>query len=337
MTVEQNISLQPYNTFNIGVKARYFYALKKVQDLQNILNKDPWHSLPKLILGGGSNILLTQDYPGLVIHNELRGLTVLDDNADHIYLKIAAGENWHQLVLYCVNHHYGGIENLSLIPGNIGAAPIQNIGAYGVELCSVFESLEAIQLTTGALKIFNHHDCQFSYRNSIFKNQYKNQYLITSVTLKLNKKPNLNIGYGAISNTLKRMGVSPSIQSISQAVIHIRKATLPDPKRTPNAGSFFKNPIITQKTLKILQNKHPKIPYHSINAHQIKIPAAWLIEQCGWKGKTMGNAGVHKHHALVLINHNQANGSEIKILAEAIQSSVKEVFNITLTPEVNII
>ena len=335
--IKQNISLKPYNTFGIDANAAYFCHLTHIEDLQTALLSDPWNRLPRLILGDGSNILLTQDYPGLVIHNELMGLTILHENDEHVRIKIAAGENWHRFVRYCVDQNYGGVENLSLIPGTVGAAPMQNIGAYGVEIRSVFDSLEAVELKTGQLTTFYHQDCQFGYRNSIFKNTHKDQYLITSITLTLNKKPTFNTHYGAIQATLKKMHLKPSIQSISNAVIQIRQSKLPDPNQIPNAGSFFKNPIIRKEKYQTLQNHYPDMPHYPVADHQIKIPAAWLIEQCGWKGKKVGRAGVHEHQALVLVNCNHASGADLKKLAAAIQQSVTDQFDIELTPEVNLI
>lgn len=337
MDIQKNISLLPFNTFHIDAKASYFLPLRTVTHIQSVLNDDHWSTTPKFILGGGSNVLFTRDFPGLVLKNELHGLHVLKETENNIWLKVAAGENWHALVMYCVELGYGGIENLALIPGTVGAAPMQNIGAYGVEIQSVFESLEAIELSTGTLKTFNRDECQFDYRNSIFKNEYKNQYLITSVTLKLDKKPKFNASYGAIQETLKAMHAEPSIRSISEAVIQIRRNKLPDPNKIPNAGSFFKNPIIANDIFKGLQNLHPDIPHFSTDNQHIKIPAAWLIEQCGWKGKKVGKAGVHEHQALVIVNHSHAQGADLKKLADAIQQSVKDQFDILLMPEVNIV
>lgn len=335
MNIQKNVSLKPFNTFDIDVSTAYFFALQNTNSLLDLLSSLPSH--PTLILGGGSNVLFTEDYSGIVIHNELKGIEIVDENNDHIWLKIAAGENWHQLVMYCVDHGYGGIENLSLIPGTVGAAPMQNIGAYGVEIRSVFESLDAIELATGKLKSFDNADCQFGYRQSIFKNTHKDQFMICSVTLKLDKNPKLNTSYGAISETLKRMGAKPSIKTISDAVIDIRQSKLPDPNKIPNAGSFFKNPYVTQEIFKALKNRYPEIPNYPAPDNHIKLPAAWLIEQCGWKGKSVGKAGVHEHQALVLINRNNASGADLKKLAETIQQSVNDQFGILLTPEVNII
>ena len=337
MNIQNNISLQSLNTFRIKAKAKHFVALNNSKDLSSILTDETWAPTTKLILGGGSNILLTQDYQGLVIHNELKGVEIIDENNKHIWLKIAAGENWHQFVIYCVTHGYGGIENLSLIPGTVGAAPMQNIGAYGVEICSVFESLAAMEIATAKIKTFTKQACQFGYRNSIFKNSHKDRYIIINVTLKLNKKPQLNTNYGAIQATLEAMGEKPSIQSISKAVIRIRQSKLPDPNKIPNAGSFFKNPFITKETFNTLQNQYPEIPHYPAPDNQIKVPAAWLIEQCGWKGKTLGNASVHQHQALVIVNRHNASGTDLKKLADAIQQSVNDQFGIVLTPEVNII
>jgi len=336
--VQKNVPLKPFNTFGIDVKAKHFLRLQNAEALQSILNDDQWRSTPKLVLGAGSNVLFTKDYPGLVIKNELSGIEVIEENKDHIWLQVGAGENWHQFVIHCVENHYSGVENLSLIPGSMGAAPIQNIGAYGVEMRSVFFELEAIELTTGNTVTFNNDDCKFGYRNSIFKNTHKDLYIVCKVTLRLNKQPSLNTSYGIIQQTLNKMDIkTPDIKSISDAVIHIRQTKLPDPNKIPNAGSFFKNPLLTKDVFTKLQSQHPEIPHYPAENHQIKIPAAWLIEQCGWKGKRYKNAGVHDQQALVLINHNNANGEDLKNLAKEIQQSVLDRFSVSLIPEVNII
>lgn len=334
-TILENYSLKNENTLRIDAKARYFAVAKNKLQLTQLLENVV---AEKFILGGGSNTLITGDIEGLVIKNSISGITIVEETSEHILLKIGAGENWHELVMYCVAHNYGGIENLSLIPGTVGAAPIQNIGAYGVELESVFYSLTAIQKTTLQEKIFYHNDCQFAYRHSIFKQELKNQFIITDVTLRLNKIPQYNVSYGNLQATLMQMGVKEiSLRSISDAVISIRQSKLPDPIIIPNAGSFFKNPMITAKQFDKLKSDHPEIPHFPASANQIKIPAAWLIERCGWKGKKLGRVGVHDQQALVLVNHGSGSGQEILQLAQLIQQDVLEKFSIKLEMEVNIV
>jgi UDP-N-acetylmuramate dehydrogenase len=338
MIIKENFSLKNYNTFGIDVRCDFFTEVDTVDDLNRIIKDDRFYNIPKMILGGGSNILFTQDFKGLIIRNSIKGIRVVKENEDHVWLKAGAGEVWHDLVMYAIAHHWGGIENLSLIPGLVGAAPMQNIGAYGVELESVFDSLEAINMQTGELEIFDKAACRFGYRESVFKNELKGKYCIVSVTLRLNKKPVLNLSYGAIRETLQNMHViKPDIKSVSDAVIAIRTSKLPDPGVLGNAGSFFKNPEITEEQFKILQEKYPAIPAFAASDNLVKISAAWLIEQCGWKGKRVGDAGTHAQHALVLVNYGNALGAEIKQLADKIQQSVLEKFGICLTPEVNIV
>ncbi len=343
-TMKQYVSLKPYNTFGIDVTARYFTTIDSVASLQAILSDQQWKTIPCFILGGGSNILFTRNFDGLVIHNQIVGIEKINEDDDHIYLKMGAGENWHQLVLYCIDHGYAGIENLSLIPGTVGAAPIQNIGAYGVELKETLSEVHAIGLHDHQARIFNNAECEFGYRDSIFKNKLKNKYMITQVVLRLNKKPIFHVDYGAIKEKLN--GRELSIKAISDAVIHIRQEKLPDPKKMPNAGSFFKNPIVDEKIFLELQKKYPGIIYFKAlalpgellkNSSRVKISAAWLIEQCGFKGRRWGNVGVHEHQALVLVNYGNGTGDEIKKLSELIQKSVTEKFGIDLMTEVNIV
>jgi UDP-N-acetylmuramate dehydrogenase len=295
--------------------------------------------LQYLILGGGSNVLFTKDYNGIVLKNTLTGIEVVAEDEQHIFVKAAAGENWHQFVQYCIAHHYAGVENLSLIPGNVGASPMQNIGAYGVEIKDVFESLEAWHIGEKKLVQFTKTDCEFGYRESVFKRQYKNQFVITSVTFKLNKNPIFNTSYGAIQAELDKMGEQQlSIQAIAQAVINIRSAKLPDPKITGNAGSFFKNPTIPVQQLQQLQTAFPNLPHYPDVNHpdRVKIAAGWLIEQCGFKGARNGDAGCHPLQALVLVNYGNASGQQIFDFSTTIIEAVKLKFGITLEREVNI-
>jgi UDP-N-acetylmuramate dehydrogenase len=336
--IQQDVSLQPYNTLNVAAMARYFSRVESKAELQTLLTSPQWQDKITLILGGGSNILLTQDIEGLVIKINIMGIEKIKEDNQHVWLQVGAGENWHQLVLYCIEHGFAGIENLSLIPGTVGAAPMQNIGAYGVELQSVFDHLNAINRHSGEIETFYNKQCEFGYRSSVFKHALKNKYIITDVTLKLNKTPQFHTSYGAVQQTLNDMGIKElSLKAVSDAVIKIRQQKLPDPAALPNAGSFFKNPIISHQAFSTLQQQYLDMPHYPASNNQIKIPAAWLIEQCGFKGKRLNGVGVHEHQALVLINYNQSPGIKIKNLADEIQQSVNKKFAIELVPEVNII
>jgi len=338
VNIEKDFPLLHYNTFSIDARCDFFIEIFSVDDLKAIINDEKLRSLPKLILGGGSNLLLTKDFHGLVIKNSIKGISIVKEDNNYAWLKCSAGEVWHDIVLFAIQNNLAGIENLSLIPGQVGAAPMQNIGAYGVELESVFDSLEAINMETGETKIFVKDECQFGYRESVFKKDAKGKYCIVSVTLRLNKTPALNISYGAIKDTLKDMNVAqPAIKDVSDAVIKIRTSKLPNPKVLGNAGSFFKNPEISKEQFEKLKSVYPDMPNFPAANNHIKIPAAWLIEQCEWKGKRVGNTGSHAQQALVLVNYGNATGNEIKLLSENIQQSVKQKFGIELTPEVNII
>lgn len=337
MHIEKNKSLKEFNTFGIDCIASYFTSIKTLDQLKEALKYDD--SLSKFILGGGSNILFTNDLDALVIHIGLKGIKMIEEDKDHIILEVMAGENWHDFVLYCIKHNYGGIENLSLIPGNVGTAPIQNIGAYGVELKDVFESCKALSIDTHIVKDFSNDECQFDYRNSIFKSELKGKYIITSVTFKLTKKDHKkNISYGAISKLLEQNNiVNPSLKDISDTVIQIRRSKLPDPSVLGNGGSFFKNPIIKENHFNEFIKEYPQAPFYKLSDGTFKIPAGWLIEKAGFKGQKFGNVGVHKKQALVLVNYGNANGNEIIELALSIQKEIKKTFGITIEPEVNII
>jgi UDP-N-acetylmuramate dehydrogenase len=337
--IEENKSLKPFNTFGIDVNAAYFVTVTSLQELQEVLSSTIYKNEKHLILGGGSNILFTNDFDGLIIKTALKGIEIVNETADTITIKVGAAEIWHDVVMHCVHNNWGGIENLSLIPGTMGAAPIQNIGAYGVEIKEVVEEVEAIDLITGEQKTFTHAECRFGYRESIFKNALKEKYFISSVTLTLRtKRHQLNVSYGAISDTLNQMNIStPTIRSVSDAVVHIRESKLPDPRVLGNAGSFFKNPTITKEHFELIQKINPTTPSYQTVNQEVKVPAGWLIEQCGWKGKKINNVGVHSQQALVLVNYGNGNGKEIFELSEKIYESVKEKFNIMLTREVNII
>jgi UDP-N-acetylmuramate dehydrogenase len=337
MTISTNVSLKPFNTFGIDAKAKYFSNITSITGLNEVLEEQ--HTNPLFILGGGSNMLLTQDINALVLHINLKGIEVVSETEDSVIVKAMAGENWHQFVLWCLKHNYGGIENLSLIPGNIGTAPIQNIGAYGVELKDVFVSCEAIHIKNHSFKTFSKTDCNFDYRESVFKQNLKDQYIITSVKLQLTKKNhNLHVDYGSIQHELEALNIThPTIQDISKAVIAIRESKLPDPKEIGNSGSFFKNPIISNTAFNQLVENFPDAPSYKISDDEVKVPAGWLIEKAGFKGKRFNDYGVHHKQALVLVNYGNASGKEIIDLARLIQKTVKRLFNIAIETEVNII
>ena len=337
MQIHNNISLKPYNTFGIDVSAKYFVSVSSILELKEILSLEGYPE--KLLLGGGSNMLLTKNQDKLVIHVNLKGIEIVSEDDDFVTVKASAGENWHEFVLWCMKNNFGGIENLSLIPGNVGTAPIQNIGAYGVELKDVFVSCEAISLTTFESHIFTKTECDFGYRNSVFKQQEKGKYIITSVTFKFTKQNHkLNINYGTISSELESMNISkPTIQDISKAVISIRESKLPNPKVIGNSGSFFKNPVISKHQFELLLENFPDAPSYPVSENDIKVPAGWLIEKAGFKGKRFGNYGVHKNQALVLVNYGGAKGSDILKLSKLIQKTIGRIFNISIEAEVNIL
>ena len=337
MNVQENISLKPYNTFGIDAKARYFIEISSIANLKKALQSKIHPDL--FIISGGSNMLITKDIDALVLHMNIKGKEILKEDDEHVYLKVMGGEEWHDTVLWCLEQDYGGLENLSLIPGRIGTAPIQNIGAYGIELKDTFVSCETMAINDQSIKVFTKEDCQFGYRESYFKNEGKNKYIITSVILKLTKKNHeLNTSYGAIESQLAAWEINnPTIQDISKAVVAIRESKLPDPKVLGNSGSFFKNPILSKKEFDIVINEHPEAKYYKISDGTYKVPAGWLIEQCGFKGKRFGDAGVHKNQALVLVNYGNATGQEIIGLAHKIIDAVFEAYGIRISPEVNII
>jgi UDP-N-acetylmuramate dehydrogenase len=336
--IQENIPLKQYNTFGIAANARYFVEVNSVDELKAILQNTDFEGVKRLILGGGSNMLLLNDFDGLVIKMNLGGIEIIKQDEEHIYIKAGAGVVWHELVMHCVANNYAGIENLSLIPGTVGAAPMQNIGAYGVEIKDVFEELEALNIETLEVEKFDLPTCRFGYRESIFKHEAKGKYVILNVTFRLNKTPNFNTSYGAIKDTLTAMGISEmSIKAVSDAVIHIRQSKLPNPAEIGNAGSFFKNPEIPKSHFDKLKEQYPNIPSYPIDENTVKVPAGWLIEQAGWKGQRFGEVGVHAKQALVLVNYGGGKGQEIKELSEKIQASILEKFGIKLNAEVNFI
>jgi UDP-N-acetylmuramate dehydrogenase len=335
----QNFNLKNYNTFGINVFAAQFAQANNLNTLQQIVADNKNQNNKLLILGGGSNILFTQNYNGLVIKNNLLGINIVQQDADFVYLQAHAGEPWHNFVMYCVSHAYGGLENLALIPGSVGAAPMQNIGAYGTEIKDTFYQLTALEISTNTLHTFSNTDCQFGYRQSIFKQQLKNKFIVTSVTFKLTKhNHNYNTSYGAIYTELQQLkSTTPNLQNIAQAVINIRNSKLPNPAQIGNAGSFFKNPTVPNSIYQQLQTQFSGIVGYAQNNNQTKIAAGWLIEQCGFKGAQKGNAGCHAKQALVLVNLGGATGAEIVQLSNNIIHAVQQKFGITLEPEVNII
>jgi UDP-N-acetylmuramate dehydrogenase len=337
--IQDQFNLRQYNTFGITAHARYFADLSSEDQLRELIDTPIYRDNKVLILGGGSNILFTKDFNGLVVHNNLKGIDVIDTNDHHATIKVASGEIWHELVMHAITNNWGGIENLSLIPGTVGAAPMQNIGAYGIEVKEVIVKVDAIDRSTGTLRSFTRDECRFGYRESVFKHELKEKYFISSVTLTLtNNKHHLNTTYGAITDTLKQMNVSePTIRSVSDAVIKIRRSKLPDPNVIGNAGSFFKNPVFNEDHYNKLKTEHPSIPGYSSEYQQVKVPAGWLIEQCKLKGLRLGNVGVHEHQALVLVNYGNGRGEEILALSKKIQENVRDVFGIELIAEVNII
>jgi len=334
--IKQNISLKPYNTFGIEAVAKLFAAFSSTEELCELLFTYPEEEL--LILGGGSNILLTQDYDGLVLKNEIMGMEVLTEDENEVLIRVGAGENWHQFVLYCIDNNFAGVENLSLIPGSVGASPMQNIGAYGVEVKDVFDHLEALHIGDGMMHQFSKAECHFGYRESVFKNIHKGEYVISHVCFRLKKNVMVNTSYGAIETELVTQGITtPTIRDVSNAVIAIRQSKLPDPKLIGNAGSFFKNPVIPSTLFENIKINHADAPAYPAGDGFVKIPAGWLIEQAEWKGKTLGNYGVHKNQALVLVNYGGATGKQLWDLSTAIKKDVFSKFGIELEREVNVI
>lgn len=336
MKIQHNVSLLPLNTFGLDVRAAALSEITCLETLAELLEHQKKSALKLLILGGGSNILFTKDVDELVLLNRIGGMKVVSENQNSVTVKAGAGVAWHDLVMHCVSNGWGGIENLSLIPGNLGAAPMQNIGAYGVELREVFTELEATHINDGHIRTFSNAECAFGYRESVFKRDLKGEYIITSVTLRLSKRPRLNISYGAIPQELERMGVTePGIADVSRAVIRIRKSKLPDPALLGNAGSFFKNPVVSEETAETIRREFSDLPSYPV-ADGVKLAAGWLIEKCGWKGKVVGHTGSHRDQALVLVNYGNATGQEIFKLSGNIIQSVQETFGVSLEREVNI-
>ena len=343
MNIEQNYDLTKLNTFGVSARAKFFIELNNEFDLKELFLSPIFKNNEKLFLGGGSNILFTKDFDGIIVLNKIKNIEIIEEQIDYVLLRAMGGELWHDLVLFAVNNGYWGIENLTLVPGTVGAAPIQNIGAYGVELKDTLENVEVFDITTGDKKVFKKEECEFGYRDSVFKNKLKGRYFIFSITLKLSKIPKRNVTYKVLQDYLENLSAqagnkieTKSLKDISDAVANIRRSKLPDPKIIGNAGSFFKNVFTTKEKVQSLLEEFTDMPYFEED-HFMKIPSGWLIEQCGWKGKSVGNVGVHDKQALVLVNHGGASGEEIKNLAEQIIKSVYEKFGLKLIPEVNLI
>lgn len=334
--MEKDYSLKKINSFGIDVSTNYYLPIHKSEELHTFLKSDLNKTLPVFILGGGSNVLFTGDFQGVILHAQMKGIHLVSETKDHCMLEVAAGENWDEFVNYCVEKNFHGIENLSLIPGFVGASPIQNIGAYGAEVSDVIAKVNGIDLSDGSSKTFDTSECQFGYRDSIFKRELKNRFFITSVVFNLFKKANFRLDYGNLSEEVKSLG-DITLKNIRLAVINIRNSKLPDPLVTGNAGSFFKNPVISTDLFEKIQKEYPQVPSFPASPGFIKIPAGWLIERCGWKGKTLGNTGVHDKQALIIVNKGNATGREIFDLSEKILKSVQSAFGITLEREVNVI
>lgn len=337
MEIQTDYSLKTYNTFGIEAKAKQFIAVHSIDELQTVLTENK--TAKKFILGGGSNMLLTQNIAALVIHIDLKGKKIIDEDEDFAWVESQAGENWHEFVLWTIDQNLGGLENLSLIPGNVGTTPIQNIGAYGVEIKDTFVLCEALHIETQEHVVFKKAACKFGYRESIFKNEVKDEFIITSVVFKLTKRNHhLNTSYGAIETELANQNIlKPTLKDVSNAVTAIRKSKLPDPKQLGNSGSFFKNPVLLKTDFEKIQKQFPDIPHYVVSTTEVKVPAGWLIEQAGFKGKRFGDAGIHKNQALVLVNYGQATGQEILAVAHEIQTTIFKTYGIQIEAEVNII
>lgn len=338
MEIQQQTSLKPYNTFGIETSTDFFVEVNSIEEIKEAIQFAQKKNLPILYINGGSNLLLTQDWKGLVIKINLKGIEMVEETEDHVWVKVQAGENWHSFVQSMLKSDFGGLENLSLIPGNAGTAPMQNIGAYGVEIKDLMTELTALEIAIGDLKIFTNEDCHFGYRESVFKNEFKNQFVLVDVTFKLTKRNHqLHTEYGAIQTELEKMGISqPTIQDVSKAVISIRQSKLPDPKEIGNSGSFFKNPVIPKEQFHKLKEEFPNISGYP-SGENVKVAAGWLIENAGWKGRRLGDAGVHEKQALVLVNYGSATGKEIFDLSQNIIEDIRSKYGIILEREVNII
>lgn len=338
MDIQRDADLQPFNTFHVAARAARLARFRSVEELRDLLQAPELKGLPQMVFGGGSNILLTRDWPGVILLNEITGMEVVEETDEHVVVRSGAGELWHQFVTYCVGQGWGGIENLSLIPGKVGAAPMQNIGAYGVEIKDAFDHLEALRLSDGAVVRFSAAECRFGYRESFFKREGKGQYIILNVAFKLAKHPQVHTHYGSIKHELEKRGITqPSIQDVSDAVISIRRSKLPNPSALGNAGSFFKNPVVSAELAERIKAEYPDMVSFPAGDGQVKLAAGWLIEKAGWKGFREANLGVHKDQALVLVNYGGSTGQAIYDLSTRVLESVKEKFGVELEREVNIV
>jgi UDP-N-acetylmuramate dehydrogenase len=337
MEIQNHFSLKNYNTFGIEAKAKQFVAVHSIEELKLVLSENK--TKKKFILGGGSNMLLTKDIDSLVIHIDLKGKKIIEENDDFVWVESQAGENWHEFVMWTIDNDFGGLENMSLIPGNVGTTPVQNIGAYGTEIKDTFVSCSAMKIDSMEMKSFENAECHFGYRESIFKNKVKDQFIITSVVYKLTKRNHkINISYGDISSELEKLNIKkPTLKDVSNAVISIRQSKLPDPKVLGNSGSFFKNPIVLKSEFEPIHKKFPEMKFYEISETEVKVPAGWLIEQAGFKGKRYGDAGIHKNQALVLVNYGNASGQDILNVSKEIQDTIFQKFGIYIEAEVNII
>lgn len=336
MILKENASLLSYNTFGIDVKADFLIEYDSTSDLQSALRLDVVKKNKTIPVGKGSNLLFLNDYKGVVLHSSIRTIKKAKENADSVFVEVGSGVSWDDFVEYCADNGWGGVENLSLIPGEAGASAVQNIGAYGVEVCEVIETVSAVEIDTGVLRIFTNEECLYGYRESIFKNELRGKYIVTSILFKLKKRPVFRLNYQHLEDAVLQNG-EINLKNIRKTIIQIRESKLPDPKIMGNGGSFFMNPVISKEQFQSLQVKYPHIPHYVDSETKEKVPAAWLIDQCGWKGRHIGPAGVHDKQALVIVNLGGATGAEIVYLAEQIQLSVKEKFGIDLKPEVNYI
>ncbi len=338
MKIETNKSLLELNTFGVPCTASSFVSISNLEQLRSALQYSNAQQKNLLILGGGSNVLLPSQFDGLVLSNDLKGIRKFHEDREHVWVECMGGENWDDLVRFSVSNKWGGLENLSLIPGSVGAAPMQNIGAYGIELCDSFDYLLAMEIKTGALRVFDKQDCEFGYRESVFKRALKGQYVIVSIVVRLAKKPKLVLSYGAIKAKLAEKKLQPSVAAVREVVVEIRRAKLPDPASIGNCGSFFKNVLVSTKVLERIKKDYPEVPsYPQDDPTKVKIPTGWLVEKCGWKGKRVGNTGAYEKQALVLVNHGGATGEEVLELSEKIIASVKQKFDIAIEREVNVI
>ena len=337
MEILNNFSLKNHNTFGIEAKAKQFIAVHNLEELKTVLEENQFEK--KFILGGGSNMLLTKDIEALVIHVDLKGKKIIKETDEFVWVESQAGENWHEFVLWTINQNLGGLENMSLIPGNVGTTPVQNIGAYGTEIKDTFVSCEAMKIENQEMKTFTNSACHFGYRESVFKNGVKDQYIITSVVFKLTKRNHkINTSYGDITAELAKNNIiNPTLKNVSDAVIAIRQTKLPDPKELGNSGSFFKNPILLKSDFEKIHQKFPEMKYYEVSKTEVKVPAGWLIEQAGFKGKRFGDAGIHKNQALVLVNYGNATGQEILQVSKKIQETIYKTFGIHIEAEVNVI